>query len=83
MKDASLEKNGLPVAGVDLVAATAKAVILSNNTVLASSVIPTGFSAAGAGELVAGETLKKGRSSYGVGGIHCLNGLWAQSCFFC
>ena len=40
-------------------AATTKAVILSSNTVLASSVIPTGFSVAGAGELVAGETLEK------------------------
>ncbi len=47
------------VAGVDVGAATAKAVILSNSNVLASSVIPTGFSAAGAGEAVTREALEK------------------------
>jgi len=47
------------VAGVDVGAATAKAVILNDNNVLASSVIPTGFSAAGAGEAVTKEALEK------------------------
>ena len=52
-------KDGRVVAGVDVGAATAKAVILNNNNVLASSVIPTGFSAAGAGEVVTKEALQK------------------------
>lgn len=52
-------EDGRIVAGVDIGAATAKAVILNNNSVLASSVIPTGFSVAGAGEAVITEALKK------------------------
>ena len=52
-------KDGRVVAGVDVGAATAKAVILNNNNVLASSVVPTGFSAAGAGEVVTKEALQK------------------------
>jgi len=52
-------QNGGVVAGVDVGAATAKAVILNNDSVLASSVIPTGFSAAGAGEAVTKEALQK------------------------
>ena len=53
------KNDGQIVAGVDVGAATAKAVILNDNNVLASSVIPTGFSAAGAGEVVTKEALKK------------------------
>lgn len=52
-------KNGEIVAGVDIGAATAKAVILNNNDVVASSVIPTGFSAAGAGEAVIKQALER------------------------
>ena len=53
------KNDGQIVAGVDVGAATAKAVILNDNNVLASSVIPTGFSAAGAGEAVTKEALEK------------------------
>ena len=52
-------QDGRVVAGVDVGAATAKAVILNNSSVLASSVIPTGFSAARAGEAVTKEALEK------------------------
>ncbi len=52
-------ENGRIVAGVDVGAATAKAVILNNNVVLASSVIPTGSSASQAGDAVAREALGK------------------------
>jgi len=52
------KKNGRIVAGVDVGAATAKSVILDNNRILASSVIPTGFSAAGAGEIVTNKALE-------------------------
>ena len=51
--------NGRIVAGVDVGAATAKAVILENSNILASSVITTGFSAAGAGEIVTNKALEK------------------------
>ena len=47
------------VAGVDVGAATAKAVILNNNEVLSSSIIPTGFSVARAAEVVIEEALEK------------------------
>ena len=53
------KKNGRIVAGVDVGAATAKAVILENNSILTSSVIPTGFSAAGAGEIVTNKALEE------------------------
>ena len=52
-------QDGRIVAGVDVGAATAKAVILNNDSVLAFAVIPTGFSAAGAGEAVTREALEK------------------------
>ena len=55
----SNKKNGRIVAGVDVGAATAKSVILENNSILASSVIPTGFSAAGAGDIVTDKALEK------------------------
>jgi len=58
MSDDNRQDGGV-VAGVDVGAATAKAVILNNDSVLASSVIPTGFSAAGAGEAVTKEALQK------------------------
>jgi predicted CoA-substrate-specific enzyme activase len=45
------------VAGVDIGAATAKAVILSDNKVISSSIIPTGYSVAKAAEAVTKEAL--------------------------
>ena len=59
MKDDGNGRDSAIVAGVDIGAATAKAVILDNSVVLASSVIPTGYSAAGAGEAVIKEALAK------------------------
>jgi predicted CoA-substrate-specific enzyme activase len=55
----------LIVAGVDIGAATAKAVILNGNEVLSFSVIPTGFSVAGAAEAVTEEALEKSGLSMG------------------
>jgi predicted CoA-substrate-specific enzyme activase len=56
----------LIVAGVDIGAATAKAVILNgNNEILSFSVIPTGFSVAKAAEVVIGEALEKSGLSMG------------------
>jgi len=49
----------LIVAGVDIGAATAKAVILNGNEVLSFSVMPTGFSVAKAAEVVIEEALAK------------------------
>jgi len=54
-----IRENGRIVAGVDVGAATAKAVILNNDVILSASVIPTGYSAADAGETVTTDTLKK------------------------
>jgi predicted CoA-substrate-specific enzyme activase len=47
------------VAGVDVGAATAKTVILDGNKVLSFSIMPTGFSVAGAAETVTEEALQK------------------------
>lgn len=53
-----VNENGL-VCGVDVGAATAKAVILNSSRILSAAVIPTGFSAAGAGEAVTKQALEK------------------------
>ncbi len=53
------------VAGVDIGAATAKAVILDGNEVLSFSIIPTGFSVAGAAEAVTEAALEKSGLSRG------------------
>ena len=47
------------VSGVDIGAATAKAVILNGNEILSFSVIPTGFSVAKAAETVIQKALEK------------------------
>ena len=47
------------VAGVDIGAATAKAVILSGNQFLSFSIIPTGFSVASSAESVIEDALQK------------------------
>ncbi len=54
-----MEQELLIVAGVDIGAATAKAVILNGNEVLSFSVMPTGFSVAKTAEVVIDEALKK------------------------
>ncbi len=59
MEDYHAGKNSRLVAGVDIGAATAKTVILNNNNILASSVIPTGHNVARAGETVTKEALGK------------------------
>jgi len=51
------------VAGVDLGAATAKAVILDGDKVLSSSIIPTGFNVARAAEIVTEEAMAKSGGS--------------------
>lgn len=61
MKDTFQENSGLLVAGVDIGAATAKAVILDENDALSSSVIHTGPSVAGAGESVTRGALAKAK----------------------
>lgn len=53
------------VAGVDIGAATAKAVILDGDELLAFSIIPTGFSVARAAEAVTEDALAKSRLSMG------------------
>jgi len=60
-----LEQESLIVAGVDIGAATAKAVIMNGNEVLSFSIMPTGFSVARAAELVTEEALKKADLSMG------------------
>ena len=60
-----MEGNKWIVAGVDIGAATAKAVILETNGVLSFSVIPTGFSVARAAEAVTEEALEKAGLSMG------------------
>lgn len=60
-----MEQESLIVAGVDVGAATAKAVILSGNEVLSSSIMPTGFSVAQAAEAVTEEALAKSGLSMG------------------
>jgi len=52
------------VAGVDIGAATAKAVILRNKKILSFSVIPTGHSVTQAGESVLGKALDTGALSF-------------------
>ena len=52
------------VAGVDIGAATAKAVILKCKKLLSFSVMPTGYSVVQAGELVIGEALEKAGLSF-------------------
>jgi len=59
-----LEQELLIVAGVDIGAATAKAVILNGNEVLSFSVMPTGFSVAKVAEVVIEEVLKKSGLSF-------------------
>lgn len=59
MKNSNVEKNNLLVAGLDIGAATAKIVILNNNKILSSEVMPTGASVVGAGELVTRKALEK------------------------
>jgi predicted CoA-substrate-specific enzyme activase len=61
MRDAFRENRGFLVAGVDVGAATAKAVILTEDDILSSSVIPTGSSVAAAGESVTREALAKAK----------------------
>jgi predicted CoA-substrate-specific enzyme activase len=61
MKGTFQEKRGVLVAGVDVGAATAKAVILDEDDILSSSVISTGSSVAGAGEYVTKEALAKAK----------------------
>lgn len=51
--------NTLIVAGVDIGAATAKAVILKGTDILASAVMPTGYSASRASEAIISATLEK------------------------
>mgnify|MGYP001059218550 CR=1 FL=1 len=58
-----MEQESLIVAGVDIGAATAKAVILNGNGVLSSFIMPTGFSVAKAAEVVIEEALEKSRLS--------------------
>jgi len=58
-------QESLIVAGVDIGAATAKAVIMNGNEVLSSSIIPTGFSVAKAAEVVIKEALVKSGLSMG------------------
>ena len=58
------------VAGIDIGAATAKAVILNNNDILAASVIPTGFSVTSAGETVLREALA--RIGLSMGELRCI-----------
>ncbi len=53
------------VAGVDIGAATAKAVILKGDEVLSSSIMPTGFSVARAAKAVTEEALEKAGLSIG------------------
>lgn len=65
MKGGKREKTDRMVAGIDIGAATAKAVILNNNDILAASVIPTGFSVARAGETVIQDALAKTGLSMG------------------
>jgi predicted CoA-substrate-specific enzyme activase len=65
MKNHSEGKNTWIVAGVDIGAATAKAVILNGNKLLSFSILPTGPSVAGAGEMVIKETLRKAGLSMG------------------
>jgi len=60
-----LEQESLIVAGIDIGAATAKAVILNGDEVLASSIIPTSFSVAKAAEVVIEEALEKSGLSMG------------------
>ena len=60
-----MAKNDCIVAGVGIGAATAQAVVLKNNTIIAFSIIPTGFSAAGAGDSVTKEALEKAGLSMG------------------
>ena len=47
-----MEEEPLIVAGVDIGAATAKALILNDDDILAFSIIPTGYSVTQAGESV-------------------------------
>jgi len=54
----------LLTAGVDIGAATAKAAILSNNTLLSFSIIPTGHSVSQAGEFVLNSALEKANISF-------------------
>jgi predicted CoA-substrate-specific enzyme activase len=65
MKNNLLEREALIVAGIDIGAATTKAVILGgNNKVLSSSIAPTGHSVAQAGELVLSEALEEAALSF-------------------
>jgi predicted CoA-substrate-specific enzyme activase len=50
---------GRPVAGIDVGAATAKAVVLRGDDVLASSIVPTGSSVAGAGQAAMQQALDR------------------------
>ena len=54
-----MEQESLIVAGVDIGAATAKAVILNDDEILSFSIIPTGFSVTKAVEVVIEEALAK------------------------
>jgi predicted CoA-substrate-specific enzyme activase len=52
MEDSGKERSGITAAGIDIGAATTKAVILSSDEIIASSIIPTGYSVIKAGETV-------------------------------
>ena len=60
-----MEQESLLVAGVDIGAATAKAVILNGNEILASFIMPTGSSVARAAEVVIEEALERSGLSIG------------------
>jgi predicted CoA-substrate-specific enzyme activase len=60
----NLRHHPLIVAGVDIGAATAKAVILDSNKVLSSSIIPTGHSVVRAGESALNKALEEAAISF-------------------
>ena len=59
-----MDQKSLIVAGVDIGAATAKAVILERNNILSFSVLPTGYSVSQAGESVIRKALEKATLSF-------------------
>ena len=59
-----MDQKSLIVAGVDIGAATAKAVILERNNILSFSVLPTGYSVSQAGESVIRKALEKAALSF-------------------
>ena len=59
-----MERGSISIAGVDIGAATAKAVILRNNKILSFSIMPTGHSVAQAGESILRKALDTGALSF-------------------